>query len=37
VVNEPLTWLSRAFAAAVCIIVPLLLWRRGTTRGSEKA
>jgi hypothetical protein len=37
VVNEPLTWLSRAFAGALCIIIPLLLWRRGAARGSERA
>jgi hypothetical protein len=37
VVNEPLTWLSRAFAGAVCVIIPLLLWRRGAARGSERA
>jgi hypothetical protein len=30
VVNEPLTWLSRAVVVVVSVVVPPLFWRRRT-------
>ncbi len=32
VVNEPLTWLSHVLIVAACVVVPVLLWRRRSTR-----